>query len=242
MQRNKESANNNCAPDGKARKISPRRVLSITKKALFGLLLLFCAFVLVVTVWLAIDKFILQSKVPSFAGYSVLVVATGSMESTIMEGDLILIENTGDYKIGDIITFAHEDETIPTTHRIINFSHDGTDMFVTRGDANNSKDRRNVAKDEIFGEVVLVMHGLGLFVGWLTEGGGFIYLLAAVLIVILGVFLIKDESKRVLKLGKDAESEQGEGEKEATDAEKTSTEAQDEENDSDPPADGTDDT
>ena len=210
--------------DEKIQKNPPRSALAITKKVLFGILLLVCAFMLVVTSWLAIDKFILRSKVPSFAGYSIMVVATGSMENTIMEGDLILIKDTGDYKIGDIITFAHEDEEIPTTHRIINLSHDGTDMFVTRGDANNTKDRRNVSQDQIFGEVVLIMHGLGLFVGWLTEGGGFIYLVAAALIVILGVFLIKDENNRILTLENGSEPETGDGN---TDAESkdTSTDA-----------------
>ncbi len=230
MHTDKENTQNVREPLKGARKISPRQVFAITKKVLFGLFLVFCAFLIVVTGWLAIDKFILKSKVPSFAGYSILVVATGSMEGTIMEGDLILIKDTGDYEIGDIITFAYEDETIPTTHRIINFSHDGTDMFVTRGDANNTKDRRNVARDEIFGEVVLTMHGLGLFVGWLTEGGGFIYLVAAILILILGIYLIKDENNRVLQLGKDADAEKGEGDAQA-DTEKASADVQEEDAD-----------
>ena len=228
MHTNKENVQNEGVTEKGALKISPRQVLAITKKVLFGLFMVFCAFLIVVTGWLAIDKFILKSKVPSFAGYSILVVATGSMEGTIMEGDLILIKDTGDYKIGDIITFAHEDESIPTTHRIINYSHDGTDMFVTRGDANNTKDRRNVARDDIFGEVVLTMHGLGLFVGWLTEGGGFIYLVAAVLILILGIYLIKDENNRVLQLKKDTDAKNGEGNT-AADTEKASADTQGEE-------------
>ena len=182
------------------RNISPRAVWKGANKTAICIVLLFFAFLLVVTSWLAIDKFILKSKAPSFAGYSILTVATGSMENTIMEGDLILIKNTGDYKIGDIITFAHKDETIPTTHRIINWAEDGSGDYVTRGDANNTEDRKNVLKEDVFGEVVLVMHGLGLFVGWLTEGGGYIYLLAIVLILVLGTYLIKDENNRLLQL------------------------------------------
>ena len=239
MHTDKGSTQSECVTEKGAHKISPRQVLAITKKVLFGLLMIFCAFLIVVTGWLAIDKFILKSKVPSFAGYSILVVATGSMEGTIMEGDLILIKDTGDYKIGDIITFAHEDETIPTTHRIINFSHDGTDMFVTRGDANNTKDRRNVAHDEIFGEVVLVMHGLGLLVGWLTEGGGFIYLVAAVLILLLGIYLIKDENNRVIKLEEGADAEKGDGDT-AAEAEKASADAKEDEKPAEAPAEDAD--
>lgn len=178
-------------------KISPRRVLAIVKKSLTALLLIACALLLVVTGWLAIDKLILKSQVPSFAGYSILVIATGSMQDTIMEGDLIIIKDTGEYKIGDIVTFAHEGEKTPTTHRIVDFADDSKEVFITRGDANNTQDRVNVTKDEIFGEVVLVMHDLGLLVGWLTKGGGFIYVLAVILIFIFGIYLIKDDDKQV---------------------------------------------
>ena len=199
MEPKKNNAISEHSSDAK-RNISPRAVWKGVKKAAVCVVLLFFAFLLVVTSWLAIDKLILKSKVPSFAGYSILSVATGSMENTIMEGDLILIKNTGDYKIGDIITFAHKDEVIPTTHRIINWAESGDGDYVTRGDANNTEDRKNVAKEDVFGEVVLVMHGLGLFVGWLTEGGGYIYLLAIVLILALGMYLIKDENNRFLQL------------------------------------------
>ena len=185
-------------------KISSRRVLTIVKRSLSALLLVVCAFLLIVTGWLAIDKLILKSQVPSFAGYSILVIATGSMQDTIMEGDLIIIKNTGDYKIGDIVTFAHEGEKTPTTHRIIDFADDSREVYITRGDANNTNDRVNVANDEIFGEVVLVMHSLGLFVGWLTKGGGYIYVLATILIFIFGIYLIKDEDKQ-MRLEPDAE-------------------------------------
>ena len=225
MNTDKDKALNGAAPEKDGRTVSLRVVLQNTKRALFGIFLVFCAVLLVVTGWLAIDKFVLKSKVPSFAGYSVLVVATGSMESTIMEGDLVLIKDTGDYEIGDIITFAHEDESVPTTHRIINYSNDGTDMYVTRGDANNTKDRRNVSEDEIYGEVVLTMHKLGLFVGWLTEGGGYIYLVAALLIIVLGVYLIKDESNRVLQLEEPAKEEGSCADADA-DTEKASDEAE----------------
>ena len=232
MNTDKDKTLHSGAPDKEARTVSLRTVLKNTKRALFGIFLVFCAALIVVTGWLAIDKFILKSKVPSFAGYSVLVVATGSMEGTIMEGDLVLIKDTGDYKIGDIITFAHEDETVPTTHRIINYSNDGTDMYVTRGDANNTKDRRNVSEDEIYGEVVLTMHKLGLFVGWLTEGGGYIYLVAALLIIVLGVYLIKDESNRVLQLEEQAEGENTDADTDA-DTEKASDGADEAEKDAD---------
>lgn len=178
---------------------SPQKVWCIARNVLMGLAIAICAIMLIVTVWLCIDKFILKSKVPSFMGYSTLIVATGSMESTISEGDFIIIKDTGDYKTGDIVTFAHEGDKVPTTHRIIDYAKDGG--YVTRGDANNTNDRVNVTEEEIYGEVVCIMHGLGLFVGWLSEGGGLIYLIAVVMILVVGIYLILDEKKRHLYLG-----------------------------------------
>lgn len=148
------------------------------------------AFLIVVVGWLAIDKFILKSPVPSFAGYSHLVVTTGSMSGEIEAGDIIIIKKTNDYKVGDIITFMHEDETIPTTHRII---FDFGDTYQTKGDANPSDDTRMVHKDEIFGEVVKVIPKVGIFFDWIKQGGGLIYVVAIILIIGAGVYVIKKE-------------------------------------------------
>ena len=177
-----------------------KKAWSIISKCLMGLLCVILAMLIVVTGWLAIDKFIRKSKVPSFAGYSILKVETGSMEGTIMEGDLILIKKTGDYKIGDIITFAHANEKIPTTHRIINYADESEQVFITRGDANKTQDSENVTKDEVFGEVVLTMHVLGLVTGWVTDGGGYIYVISGIIILGLGAFLINYIRKRSLQL------------------------------------------
>lgn len=119
-----------------------KKILSVAKKIIWWIFIVAFAFVAVVASWLCIDKFIRKSPVPTFCGYALLTIETGSMSGTFEIGDMILIKDTNDYKIGDIITFLPEGDTIPTTHRIINYGEDGT--FVTKGDANNTKDgRRN---------------------------------------------------------------------------------------------------
>ena len=175
-----------------------KTVFKIAGKVLTCILIMICAALLVLTSWLAIDKFIRKSKVPSFFGYSILVVSTGSMSDTLIEGDVIIIKDTGDYITGDIVTFAHEGETTPTTHRIVEYDKNGG--YITRGDANDSDDTRHVTDDIIFGEVVATMHVLGLLLGWAIGGGGYIYILSAIVIIGLGIFLIKDDSKRHLHL------------------------------------------
>ena len=141
--------------------------------------------------WLCFDKFVLKHRVPSIFGYSSLMVATGSMSGTIEEGDLIIIRDTDDYKIGDIVTFFQDGDDIPTTHRIIYIDDEG--KWVTRGDANNSYDKRSITNDEIIGEVVLVIPYVGTFIDWAVEGGGLIYIVGIFLILGLGIYIIKGD-------------------------------------------------
>lgn len=151
----------------------------------------FLTLLVVMASWLCFDKFVLKHRVPSIFGYSSLMVATGSMSGTIEEGDLIIIRDTGDYEIGEIVTFFQDGDDIPTTHRIYNIDEDG--KWVTRGDANNSYDKRSITSDEIIGEVVLVIPYVGTFIDWAVEGGGLIYIIGIFLILGLGIYIIKGD-------------------------------------------------
>ena len=151
----------------------------------------FLTLLVVMASWLCFDKFVLKHRVPSIFGYSSLMVATGSMSGTIEEGDLIIIRDTGDYKIGDIVTFFQDGDDIPTTHRIYNIDENGN--WKTRGDANNSYDKRSITNDEIIGEVVLVIPYVGTFIDWAVEGGGLIYIVGIFLILGLGIYIIKGD-------------------------------------------------
>ena len=155
----------------------------------------FLTLLVVMASWLCFDKFVLKHRVPSIFGYSSLMVATGSMSGTIEEGDLIIIKDTGDYKIGDIVTFFQDGDDIPTTHRIINkeVTEDGVTYWITRGDANNSPDKRSITSDEIIGEHVLTIPYVGTFIDWAVEGGGLIYIIGIFLILGLGIYIIKGD-------------------------------------------------
>ena len=155
----------------------------------------FLTLLVVMASWLCFDKFVLKHRVPSIFGYSSLIVATGSMNgSEVNEGDLIIIRDTGDYEIGEIVTFFQDGDDIPTTHRIINYKDiDGVRYWKTRGDANNSYDKRSITSDEIIGEVVLVIPYVGTFIDWAVEGGGLIYIVGIFLILGLGIYIIKGD-------------------------------------------------
>ena len=158
-----------------------KKAFIVIKRVIWGIVTAVFCLLCALTIWLAVDKFVLKSPVPSVFGYSALTVKTGSMSGTIEIGDLIIIKDTGDYEIGDIVTFLQKGDSIPTTHRIIDSREDGS--FITKGDANNVQDALPVSKDIIFGEVVKVLPEVGLFAER-VQSEGWIYIVA--LLVILG--------------------------------------------------------
>ena len=162
-----------------------KKAFIVIKRVIWGIVTAVFCLLCALTIWLAVDKFVLKSPVPSVFGYSALTVKTGSMAGenvdSINSGDLIIIKNTGDYEIGDIVTFLQKGDSIPTTHRIIDSREDGS--FITKGDANNVQDALPVSKDIIFGEVVKVLPEVGLFAER-VQSEGWIYIVA--LLVILG--------------------------------------------------------
>ena len=183
-----------------------KKAFIVIKRVIWGIVIAVFCLLCALTIWLAVDKFVLKSPVPSVFGYSALTVKTGSMSGTIEIGDLIIIKDTGDYEIGDIVTFLQKGDSIPTTHRIIDSREDGS--FITKGDANNVQDALPVSKDIILGEVVKVLPEVGLFAERL-QSEGWIYIVA--LLVILGggtVFvqsLFRSEDEQDKNNGKNVE-------------------------------------
>lgn len=165
-----------------SKKIKP---LKIVLWSISGLILLF---IVIVLGSLLVQKFILKSHAPKFMGFSYLVVLTGSMTGTINQGDAVIIKETGDYKLGDIVAFVDPDSDLPIMHRLIRKGPiEGT--FVSKGDANEQPDGALVFEENILGEVVYVIPKIGLVFNWVTEGGGVIYI-AAMLIVLFGAVYI----------------------------------------------------
>lgn len=95
-----------------------------------------------------------NSGVPNLFGIAPLSVQSNSMESTIMENDLILCELRteyayDDYEVGDIVTFRQkiEGEDVLNTHRIIEIVNDnGMVYYKTQGD---NKDTNPVPDEEL---------------------------------------------------------------------------------------------
>lgn len=110
-------------------------------KLLKKILMTFIWIVLILLVTFNVYNFvsikILHKELPKIFGYSVLEVVSGSMEPTIMVGDLIVIDtDCEEYQKGDIITFRDVNGSF-VTHRIVEI---GVDEMITKGDNNDSQD------------------------------------------------------------------------------------------------------
>lgn len=111
---------------------------------------------------------ILQAKnnedvVPSVFGYKPFIVLSGSMETEIFRGDLIIVKITDPQKlqIDDVIAFRDAEGTV-TTHRIIDIvEKDENKYFVTKGDNNSSQDQNLVELKDVEGIYVTKITGLG---------------------------------------------------------------------------------
>ena len=86
-------------------------------------------------------------------GITILKVSSNSMMPTFKKGDIIIVKKEKDYEKGDIITYKLENNYL-ITHRIIEKYED---VFITKGDNNNTKDEKEVKQEDIIGKVIFII-------------------------------------------------------------------------------------
>lgn len=108
----------------------------------------------------------LSSNTTLFGGYKSYLVLSGSMEPTIMTGDIIITHENPSYYKNNVVTFNTKDGRI-VTHRIIKtVTRGGKDLFMTKGDANRSEDEALISPNQIIGKVAFIVPKLGYFVAF----------------------------------------------------------------------------
>lgn len=103
--------------------------------------------------------------------YYAIAIATGSMETEINVGDVVVVEKVNNYDvldINDVIVYNYGN--VMVVHRVINIINDrGKRYFYTKGDANNSLDNYVVEEDMIVGIVNFKIPYLGFPTIWLNS-------------------------------------------------------------------------
>ena len=130
---------------------------------LVNIILNFTFIIVILSIMLIIYSYIqlniLKQEYNTFFGFSIFNISSGSMKETIQIDDIIIIKEENRLHKGDIITFFQDDQII--THRIIEILDDGN--FITKGDANNSKDSK-VYKQNVIGKVVKIIPRGGVWI------------------------------------------------------------------------------
>lgn len=171
--------------------------------------------ILVVNVTMIIKSYTNPEKYPSFAGYTMMIVLSPSMEDTIMTGDLIVVkisepdavkgESSAGAQDGDIISFfdPDSDKQSVLTHRCVEVTTDkeGKPAFRTKGDNNISEDLSLAPAENLIGTYITRIPGAGNVAMWLQTTPGLIVCVAVpiVLLVVYDLIMKKRHDKNKKK-------------------------------------------
>lgn len=146
---------------------------------------------------LTLQKMIFKDDVPSILGYKILQVMSGSMSGEFETEDTIIIrqiKNESEIKIGDIITFKVDENTL-VTHRVVEIVKNENDTeYVTKGDANNSVDTQKVKFKDIEGKYLFKTIILGKIIKIIQSPIGINFVLILPLLII-AIIVINDKDK-----------------------------------------------
>jgi signal peptidase I len=150
----------------------------------------------VITAIVGLGLLLIVSVFPVSDNIQVLSVLSGSMEPTIHTGSIVVIKPFSEYKVGDIVTFGKNTKIdIPTTHRIAEERlQEGKPVYLTKGDANNAEDGKEISKDQIIGKVLFSIPYLGYAIDFVKKPVGFM-----IVIIIPAVVIVYDEIQRIFK-------------------------------------------
>ncbi len=141
-----------------------------------------------VNVYLANARSLAGNKLPMPFGFGVAVVLSGSMEPALSVNDVILVRESENYNINDIVVYDSGREMI--VHRI---KEQNGDTFTTKGDANNVSDEP-ISAEAVKGRVVFSIPYAGVAVKAMRSPVGIIIIILIAILLTEGSFRRKKES------------------------------------------------
>lgn len=147
-----------------------------------------------------IDSYVHPDEVPSFFGWKPFIVMSGSMETNIMTGDLVVVKETNldTLKEWDIIAF--KEGKIVITHRIVDIYEENNEIrYITKGDNNNTEDKGYVTNSQIEGLYQFKIPRLGNLAMFVQTPIGCVVAISIPLLLLLLIQLIysKKEQKNI---------------------------------------------
>ncbi len=176
-----------------------------------------------------------KDKVPSVFGYKPFIVLSGSMETEIKVGDLIITKMVDPTTLGvdDVIAFRDSEGAV-TTHRIIEVvNREGIDYFITKGDNNTSQDQNLVELGDVEGIYVTRIPSVGNLLNGLANPTTIIIVILGITVVFAASFMISSkkqisqEKLEFLEYKRQKELEEQQKEEKKTDDKKQKEKSQD---------------
>ncbi len=154
--------------------------------------------ILLINVWIIFQAKSDEDTIPSVFNYKPFIVLSGSMETEIHKGDLIITKmvDPKTLKVDDVIAFRDAENTV-TTHRIIDIVKDKNETyFVTKGDNNDSQDQNLVEYKDVEGLYVTRMPGIGSMMNSLSKPTTIIIVIMSVTMIFVIGFMISSKRQR----------------------------------------------
>ena len=156
--------------------------------------------ILFISIVILINSYTNPEEIPSFYGWKPFIVLSGSMETQIKSGDIVVVQETDTklLKVNDIIAFREDDIVI--THRIVDIININGDIrYVTKGDNNNQNDDNYVNPVQIEGLYKFRIGLLGNFAMFLQTPIGLVVCLSIPIIILILVQATdsKDKNKMI---------------------------------------------
>ena len=173
--------------------------MKVIKKVITVLGLILFIVIMTISITIVYKSYSEPDKIPAVFGWKPFIVLSGSMEDSIMPGDLILTKeiDTLELKDGDVISFRTNKYTV-ITHRIIDIVEDeGERKYYTKGDNNDTADSNIVCNNQIEGIYRYRIPKLGNIAIYLQKPIGIIICIAVPLIIILIAQLADLKSKQI---------------------------------------------
>ncbi len=151
--------------------------------------------ILCMNLWIIIQSKTNANKVPSIMGYKPFIVLSGSMETAIYKGDLIItkVVDPASLKVDDIIAFRDAEDTV-TTHRIIDIADkEDETYFITKGDNNTTQDQNLVELSDVEGLFVLRIPGIGSMMSTLSKPTTVVILVLGITIIFVLGFMVSNK-------------------------------------------------
>lgn len=146
-----------------------------------------------VVVYIAVSGLVsIPADQPSPLPVRGFIVRSGSMEPTIMTGDVIILSADTTLALDKIITFRDAEQRT-VTHRVTAADPERPGAFRTKGDNNQTDDPLSITEDQVVGSYVTRIPLLGYLFAATQSGLGFVLLFAIPLLMIVASELFKPE-------------------------------------------------